>query len=151
MQVTTKRFGTIEVDEGRVVTFPRGLIGFADFKRFVSISIAGVDESLKWLQSVDDPTLGFVTLDPKAVFPGYDPEFCITDLSGLGDSSPGDLVMLSIITIPQEVEQMTANLQAPLVINPAKRLGKQVIVQSSQYTTKHTVFAALQSFMKRTG
>ena len=46
---------------------------------------------------------------------------------------------------------MTANLLAPLLINPEKRLGRQVIVSDPKYTTKHQVFAALQDLMKRTG
>jgi flagellar assembly factor FliW len=46
---------------------------------------------------------------------------------------------------------MTVNLQAPLVINPSKRIGKQVITVMPEYTTKHQVFLPLQNLMKRTG
>jgi len=66
-------------------------------------------------------------------------------------SNPGDLVLLSVVTLPEEVRDMTVNLQAPLVINPSKRLGRQVITISQEYSTRHNVFVELQNLMKRTG
>jgi flagellar assembly factor FliW len=55
------------------------------------------------------------------------------------------------VTVPKDVRKMTANLQAPLVINPKKRLGKQVIVASPEYTTKHSILRALEERVRRTG
>ena len=80
-----------------------------------------------------------MTLDPHWAFGDYDPELCPDDLEGLDVESPDDLVLLSVVTVPKDVRKMTANLQAPLVINPKKRLGKQVIVASPEYTTKHSI------------
>ena len=107
-------------------------------------------ECVHWLQAVGEPALGFVTLDPKAVFPDYDPEFCPQDLAPLM-AEPDELVLLSVVTVPSDVRQMTANLQAPLVIDPRNRLARQVIVSSPEYTTRHYVFSALSSLSQRTG
>ncbi|MEX0975073.1 MAG: flagellar assembly protein FliW [Bacillota bacterium] len=150
MQIETKRFGTLEVDPGNVLTFPEGLIGFPDYHEFVVVDFKVKDECVRWLQAVSEPALGFVTLDPKAVFPDYDPEVCAKDLSSL-DSSPDDMMLLSVVTVPKDIRKMTANLQAPLVISPKKRVGRQVIVTSPEYTTKHYVFSAVSSLSQRTG
>ncbi len=150
MQVVTKRFGTLEVDRSNVLTFPEGLYGFPDYHDYVAVDFQVAGECVHWLQAVGEPALGFVTLDPKAVFPDYDPEFCPQDLAPLM-AEPDELVLLSVVTVPSDVRQMTANLQAPLVIDPRNRLARQVIVSSPEYTTRHYVFSALSSLSQRTG
>lgn len=151
MQIATKRFGFVEVDPSRVLTFAEGLIGFPDYTDYVVVDLATADDGMKLLQCVSEPALGFVALDPRWAFGQYDPEFCPSDLAGLGVEAPGDLLLLSVVTVPKDVKKMTANLQAPLVINPKKRVGKQVIVTSPEYTTKHSVLQALECRVKRTG
>jgi flagellar assembly factor FliW len=151
MQVATKRFGTVEVDPSQVLTFPEGLIGFPEYHEFVVMDFEVKDECVRWLQAASEPDLGFVVMGPKAVFPDYDPEFSGADLSTLEVTAPDDLVVLSVVTIPKDVRKMTANLQAPLLINPQKRLGRQVIAASPEYSTRHYVFSALESLVKRTG
>lgn len=151
MQIRTKRFGTVEVAPEHVLTFPEGLIGFQDCRDFVVMDFDIKDDCVRWLQSVSEPALGFVVMDPKAAFPDYDPDFCSKDLAPLGVDTPDDLVVLAVVTVPKDARRMTANLQAPLLINPKKRLGRQVIVASPEYSTKHYVFSALEALLKRTG
>lgn len=151
MQVATKRFGTVEVDPDQVLAFPEGLVGFPEYHKFVVMDFEVKDECVRWLQSADEPEIGFVAMDPAAAFPGYDPEFCPKDVDPLAVDSPDDLVVLLVLTIPKDIRKMTANLQAPLLINPKRRVGRQVIVASPEYTTKHYVFSALEGLAKRTG
>lgn len=150
MEVPTKRFGVIKVDEGHILHFPEGLIGFPDYREFI---VMDLDKGgfLKWLQSLDDESLGFVIIDPRVPFSDYDPAFAPRDLESLEASHPEELVLLSVVTVPQDVKQMTVNLLAPLVINPVKRLGKQVITTDPRYTARHLVFLPLRNLMKRTG
>lgn len=150
MEVPTKRFGIVNVDESKILHFPDGLIGFPDYREYIVLDL---DKGgfLKWLQSVDEASLGFVILDPRVPFADYDPVFAPGDLGCLEASNIDELVLLSVVTVPEDVKQMTANLLAPLVVNPAKRLGKQVIISDPKYTTKHQVFVALRNLMKRTG
>lgn len=150
MQIQTKRFGSIEIDPSRVISFPKGLIGFSEYRDYTVLNIGGGNGPLQWLQSLQEPSLGFVTLSLYEVFPNYSPDFCSSDLSVLGNS-PDDLVTLSVVTVPADVRQMTANLQAPLIINPVKRLGEQVIVMSPEYSTKHYFFTTIETLLMRTG
>jgi flagellar assembly factor FliW len=151
VQIESKRFGCLEIDPSRILKFPEGLIGFPNCTEYVVIDLEPSGDGLKLLQCVNEPDLGFVTLDPHWAFGDYDPELCPDDLEGLDVESPDDLVLLSVVTVPKDVRKMTANLQAPLVINPKKRLGKQVIVASPEYTTKHSILRALEERVRRTG
>ncbi len=150
MEFPTKRFGVIKVEEDHILHFPEGLIGFPEYRRFI---VMDLDKPglLKWLQCLDAQSLGFVILDPRVPFSDYDPAFAPQDLEPLEALHPSELVLLSVVTVPQDVKQMTVNLLAPLVVNPAKRLGKQVITTDPEYTTKHLVFLPLRNLMKRTG
>jgi flagellar assembly factor FliW len=151
MEILTKRFGLVQVDPSRVLTFPDGLVGFREYKDYVVIDLEAGGGCLKLLQSLNEPALEFVILDPRWAFQDYGPELLPDDLEGLEAGSPDDLMLLVVVTVPKEVAKMTANLQAPLVLNPKRRLGKQVIVASPEYTTKHSVLKALGSQVKRTG
>jgi flagellar assembly factor FliW len=43
---------------------------------------------------------------------------------------------------------MTANLQGPVIINPAKRMGRQAISLSDRYGVRHVI---LEEMKKSTG
>jgi len=151
MKILTKRFGLLEADPEKVLAFPYGLIGFSEYKQYLVIDVEGGDGCLKLLQSLDEPGLEFLIMDPRCVFPDYDPELYPADVAGLEVDSPDDLMLMVVVTVPKDVRKMTANLQAPLVINPKRRLGKQVVLASPEYTTKHSVLKALASQVRRTG
>jgi len=61
MEVRTTRFGVVEIAEDRVITFPKGLLGFGQMKRYCLLE-PGNDACFFWLQSLDDPTLGLDTV-----------------------------------------------------------------------------------------
>ena len=54
MEIQTSRFGVLSVDDERVMTFPRGLLGFPSHTRFALIQ-TGQENYFFWLQSVDEP------------------------------------------------------------------------------------------------
>ncbi|MCI8896321.1 MAG: flagellar assembly protein FliW, partial [Lachnospiraceae bacterium] len=56
MQITTKVFGEITVDDDKLIYFPKGIIGFPDLKDFALIhdEEKGSD-SIHWLQSIQEP------------------------------------------------------------------------------------------------
>src|ERR1700722_17486530 len=70
MEIQTSRFGRMTVDEERVMTFPRGLLGFPNHNRFALIQ-TGEENYFFWLQSIDDPSLAFVVTDPTVFFKDY--------------------------------------------------------------------------------
>jgi len=42
--------------------------------------------------------------------------------------------------VPEDVRAMTANLQAPLILNPVKRIAKQVILTDERFPLRYPVF-----------
>ena len=63
MFIDTTRFGEIEVDDTKIVTFTRGLLGFSQFKQYVLFQTSK-DSYFYWLQSIETPDLAFVVTDP---------------------------------------------------------------------------------------
>ncbi|HBG08425.1 MAG: flagellar assembly protein FliW [Limnochordia bacterium] len=140
MELKTK-FGTITVDEEQIIHFPRGILGFADYHRYVLVERE--DSIFSFLQSVDEPGLTFVVIMPELVRADYEVELSNEEIDLLQISSPEDGKVYGIVTIPENVAEMTVNLQAPVVINTKERLGAQLIIAGDTFHTKHNVIAEM--------
>ena len=144
MRIESDKLGQLEVDETTVLTFPQGLLGFDDARRFALIDAhdAGV---YFWLQSIDDPKLAFLTAVPWPFFADYEFELPDADRDALGltdDSDTSDTMVLCLLTVDRAVGDITANLLGPLVINSASRVGRQVVLSDPELTTRARLEAA---------
>lgn len=134
MQVRTTRFGSVEIAEDRVITFPKGLLGFSEHTRFCLLE-PQEDSAFFWLQSLDDPTLAFVVTDPSFFVPEYSVPIRAEQLAGLEMSRLEDA---QVFVIVNKVEsQLTGNLQGPLVVNTMTREGEQMVLAEKRWTTRH--------------
>ncbi|MBE3598858.1 MAG: flagellar assembly protein FliW [Limnochordaceae bacterium] len=144
MELNTTRFGVIEVDPARIITFPRGFIGFPSWRRFVLLPHGTGGDSPFWvLQSAEDPDLAFVVVDPRHVYPGYVARVPASHLAEIGIDGLNDVdraVVLALVTLRPGTREATANLKAPLVINPSTRQGLQVILDGAEYAIRHPIF-----------
>ena len=114
MKIDTSRFGSIDIEEEQIFTFPMGILGFAKCKRFVVID--HTEESpFKWLQSLDEGGLAFIITDPLFFRPDYHVKLRRSELSMLGSFVEDDLVVSVIMTIPENPQEMSANLMAPVI------------------------------------
>ena len=139
IKIKTSRFGEIEVDEKDVLTLPSGLIGFPELKSYVLLDHDKEESPFKWLQSLDDGAIAFVLINPLLFKPDYTVEVTEAEVSDLDIQKEEDAIISVIITMPSNPQNMTANLKAPLVFNLANRKGKQMILNNSDYTTRHNV------------
>ncbi len=137
MILETKHFGRIEVEEEKAILFPRGLVAFEEMKRYVLIDNNKGEVPLSWLQSLENPDLSFVVINPFYIKKDYEFEVSSADMEELGIEKREDTVVLTIVVVPEKIEQMTTNLAAPLVINVKTRKGKQIVLQSTKYHTRH--------------
>ncbi len=137
VSIETTRFGTIEVKEKRIIRFPEGILGFPNQRRFTILEHKP-NSPFCWLQSLDDPALAFVMTSPFLIDPDY--------LKGLGRSfeeilegiRDGKNAVFVLVTIPPgEVEEMTANLLGPIVIDIPERTGRQLVLANSTYSPRH--------------
>ncbi len=134
MHVRTTRFGTVEIAEDRVITFPKGILGFADYRRFCLLEPAE-DSAFFWLQSLDDPTLAFVVTDPSFFVPDYSVPVRQDQMGDLGLARLEDA---QVFVIVNKVDQtLTGNLQGPLVINTVTRSGEQLVLAEKRWQIRH--------------
>jgi flagellar assembly factor FliW len=143
MQVQTTRFGTIKVSESDIVAFNEGLLGFTELHKFVLIDDPN-DEIFAWLQSCENPGIAFPILEPELFIEKFNPTITKGDLQAIGLASREGMRLFTIITIPEDVTQMTANLKAPVAINVAAKIAKQVVVQENDFPIKFPIFSELQ-------
>lgn len=128
MQIETTHLGILEVAEGQLLEFPEGLIGLPDLRRFALVE----DEErapFQWLQSLDDPNLAFVVIEPKWMVPDIDIEIADDAAKLIGISRPEEAAALAIVTIPEEASQMTANLKGPIVFGLKSRRAAQIVLE----------------------
>ena len=134
------RFGPIEVDEGKLMSFPGGLLGFPRSTAFSRCSKPSPDPALFWLQSVDDPDLAFVVCDPLLFVPDYQVPIRRDDVEALGLH---DLQDCQVLVIVNRVNgELTGNLLGPLVVNARTRVAKQLVLSDKRYGTRHRLLPA---------
>ena len=82
MQLETTRFGVVEVDDKSTIDIPSGVPGFSDMRRVALLGagampgVPAVDDqnSMFWMQDLDDGARAFLCIDPWMTFPDYDVE-----------------------------------------------------------------------------
>ena len=139
MLIETTRFGPIEVDESKIMTFKDGLLGFPKHRRYALIQTAP-DPAFFWMQAVEDANLAFVVCDPLLFVPDYQVPIRKDDVAALGLR---DLRDCQVLVIVNKVNgELTANLLGPLVIGAGSLQGRQLVLSDKRYGTRHPLLAA---------
>lgn len=141
MRIQTKPFGPIEIDERQVITFPVGIFGFEPLHEYALLDAA--QAGFYWLQSLDDPEIAFIMLNPYDLRPDYVLEVPDEDLESIRYEKDEDILVFAIVTIPDDERMISANLQGPIVINRLHRLGRQSIALDAKWRTKHVILEEL--------
>lgn len=136
MLIKTTRFGEIEIEQSQIINFPQGIPGFMDKKAFIPIEYKE-GSPFQFLQAVEDPDLAFVITNPFSLFVDYELALSDQDQELLEIEKPEDVNVYVIATIGKGGTSITVNLQAPIVFNITKGLGKQIILHNSPYTTRY--------------
>ncbi|MGI6037267.1 MAG: flagellar assembly protein FliW [Limnochordia bacterium] len=153
MLIETSRFGPLEVDVDEIIEFPAGILGFEDYKKYVLLEHKP-GSHFRYLQSMEEPELTFVLIDPRSFRPDYRVELSSSSLGELQVTEASEVEVYAIVTIPGEVTAMTANLQAPVLINTGVRLGQQIVLTDGQYGLRHKIMeelAQLPQAQRKTG
>lgn len=149
MKVTTKVFGEITIDDDKIITFPQGIVGFPELTQFALIhdSEKG-NETIHWLQSLQETAFAMPVMDPLLVCPDYNPEVDDELLKQLGNLMPEDMLVLVTVTVPKDLTKMSVNLKGPIVINSTERKAIQVIVDGDGYQVKFPIYDILNANKK---
>jgi flagellar assembly factor FliW len=147
--IKTKPFGEINIDERQVISFPDGIPGFDYIKAFILLD-GDENSPFKWLQAHEEESLAFIVIRPDEFMENYEPDIPQGDLEAI-ECAFDKLVMFSIVTIPDDPANMTANLQGPIIINPEKRIGRQAISLNDRYSVRHLILEEMQKASRRGG
>jgi flagellar assembly factor FliW len=132
VQVET-RFGPFVGAAADVVTLAEGLPGFERCHRFVLAALPAI-APFTCLQGLDEPRPSFLAIDPRLVVNGYMPALSDGDRQRL--CADGDALLWLSLVYTNGV-QATVNLRAPIVINPRRMVGLQIIPVESAYAFDH--------------
>lgn len=142
MSFQTRRFGQIEVPEDKVIRFKDGIPGLECMRRSILIK---VEETIPfyWLQSVEDGDIAFPVINPLIIDETYSPSVEESIFEELELERDEDLLVVNVAVIPQEVSGMTANMAAPLLINIARNIGRQVILDNNNCQMRQPIYEAV--------
>jgi flagellar assembly factor FliW len=135
MPVPSESFGLDSTE--REFLFPAGVLGFANCRRYMMERFCPTDgsESPFFVLRAVDKSLEFPLIHPVSLALDY--RFHVSDevLVALEANSREQLVPMLIVTVRDRLEEMTVNLQGPLVFNPIACRGMQLVVED--YPLRH--------------
>lgn len=144
MEISTTRFGPIELQPDDVIHFPEGLLGLEACRDWVLLAEAEND-AVAWLQSVDRADVALAVVSPRRFVPKYRMRVARRELEPLELDHIGRAQVLVIVGRTERC--LTLNLKAPIVINLDRRSARQVIT-NGELSVRHQLGAGLPA-MKR--
>ena len=146
MVAETKFFGTIDIEDDKIIHFPMGIIGFENLKNFALIFDSEREERSKisWLQSMEEPMMVLPVINPIDIMEDYSPVIEDELVKIIGDPADADILIFVSMSIPSDITKMTVNLKAPFIINTVDRKAMQVIVENQDYPVKYEVYDIIQ-------
>ena len=145
MILETRNFGEIMIEEDKILTFNEGIPGFDDLTKYIIIHSPDESMPFQWLQSIEEGELAFVIINPFTFKTDYDFKIPEHIVKKLDIKSPKDINVFNIVNIPEDINKMTANLQAPIIINRKNNRAKQVILDNPEYRTKHYIIDEIKT------
>ncbi|MBO4213382.1 MAG: flagellar assembly protein FliW [Lachnospiraceae bacterium] len=152
MVVNTKIFGEIDIDDSKIVTFENGIIGFPELKHFAVV----YDEEKKganrisYLQSIEEGQFALPVMNPMLVKEDYNPFVDDELLKPLGNLNGENICVLVTVKVPSNIEQISVNLKAPVIINVDEKKGAQVIIED-EYPVRFPIYDILKKNKEKGG
>jgi flagellar assembly factor FliW len=145
MLIQSKPYGQIEVEDRQIIHFPDGILGFEYLRDYALLDAS--QKPFYWLQALEEPAIAFVLIDPALFMPDYTPDVSDSDLDAVGLVPSGDeaLIVFSIVTIPEQQDRMSANLQGPIIINRRNHQARQCISNNPRYKTRHYILDEIKA------
>lgn len=139
MELQTKYHGKINYEAADIINFNKGIPGFEGLKKFILFNIEE-NEAFSILHSIEDETIGLVVTSPFLFKKDY--EFKLNDnvVSRLEIENEQEVLVYNIVTLNSDINKITINLKAPVIINNRLNLGEQIIVDDDRFSIKEKLF-----------
>ena len=145
MNINTKAYGSIDINNKQIIHFPSGIFGFESLRDFALLDAE--QQPFFWLQSLEVEQIAFILINPVIFRSDYTPAIIESELEeiGLNGKSDENILLFSIVTIPADQNKMTANLQGPIIINRENKIGRQFISTCPDWKVRHYIIDELAS------
>ncbi len=150
MLIETERFGTFELKDRKTLNFPNGIPGFEELRTFVLLETEET-RPLFWLQSVENKHIALPVIIPFEVISDYYVDVRENELQDLFLENPGDLLILTVVVIPDDIKKMTANLASPIVINAKRGIGKQLVIDAATLPLRYPIYEVIMQKLVKEG
>ena len=148
MQIETVRFGMVEIDDSKLITFREGIPGLDEYNKYALLQFPE-SYPIIWLQSTESGGICLPVMDTFAVLADYVFEVSDEDVAELELKSPEELHVVNVVVIPDDIKGMTANLAAPIIINTTTGKAKQIMLTGSEYNVRAPIFADICGMVNR--
>ncbi|MGL4677061.1 MAG: flagellar assembly protein FliW [Brevinema sp.] len=138
--VNTREYGEIQVSESSKIVFKKPIFGFSQLLEYYLLPLEE-PENFTLLQSKDDKDISFLLIQPRLFISDYILDIDDADAELLAIENHEDIVDYAIVTIPQNIDDITMNILGPIVINSKNNYAIQSISNCSHYSTKCRLFA----------
>lgn len=133
----------IPMNEGNIFIFPDGVPAFEGYHQFVFFCNTDM-QPFFFMKSIGiSPEVSFVCIDPFLIYTDYNLRLSHSDLKALELKRSEDAFVFSFVTVRDDVTEITANLQGPVVLNQKKGIGRQIISEGGSYDVRFKVWDAL--------
>jgi len=142
MQIESTRFGTLEVRDETVLSFPDGLIGLPG----TSYALVAQTERTPfyWLHSAEHADVAVPVTMPWLFFSGYEVRVPDEDASRLQLADTGAAEIFCVVRAASKLEDFTINLAGPVIVNAARGIGRQIINAAGGYAVRQPLFSEVE-------
>ena len=117
----------------RALALAEPLPGFPGHRAYVLVA-ADPSGRVFWLQSVAPDGPRFLAVPAAPYFPDYAPAVPPGACAELGLSEVGEAELYCLVTVPDgDITAATANLRAPVVVNPVTSQARQVVLADGRH------------------
>lgn len=135
MNIESQRFGTIQINDDELLSFPAGVIGFPNEQRFALVPHHG-SGYIAWLQSVSTPGLAFPVVSAHAFGDHYPDVSVLAGARDAGLEGSEESLAVMVVLCALANQPATVNLLAPIVVNATTRTGAQIILEGTRFSTR---------------
>ncbi|RHW65658.1 flagellar assembly protein FliW [Clostridium botulinum] len=139
MNLNTKYHGCIEYEEKDVIYFEKGIPGFQELKKFIIFPVEDNDV-FSVFHSIEKEDMGIIVTSPFNIEKDYEIQLEEEQRKKIELQNEKDALVLNTVTLNPDIDKITVNLRAPIIINIKEKIGEQIIINSDKYSVKHPLF-----------
>ena len=138
MKIQTKFHGALDIQAEQLWEFPKGIPGFEDEKEFALLPIEG-NNMFQVLQSTTTADIAFIVASPYTLVADYSFEVDEPTIDLLGIEKEEDVFVLAVLSLKEQIDSSTINLQAPLIFQKNTKKAKQMILNDNTFSLRHPI------------